>query len=277
MFKYVAFIDILGFKKKLNRLSQQDAERFIADFSSMLYREWRNCNYQNQENINGFIVSDSIIVHTINTDSSSLKLLLDFIVNIYKKAFVEKGILLRGAIAKGCYEQLSTYSFSNLQKGLIVGQAYINAYTLESSYKGSLIMFKEDVKEDILELTDYASSLCEVGYLNNDAIYSLKWADISYLLIDENLNKFIRLAIEANWLPHYYQTLYLFLTGVRDKRKEAQVFQKILINLGCYEESNWREIDLFIKNAFSNDVNANFQKMFLAFLRENLIKNEETR
>lgn len=35
--KYVAFLDILGFKNKLKQLPQNEAKGFIGDFSSTVY------------------------------------------------------------------------------------------------------------------------------------------------------------------------------------------------------------------------------------------------
>ena len=40
MKKYVAFLDILGFKNKMKKMSQTEAEDFIRDFSQLLYDEW---------------------------------------------------------------------------------------------------------------------------------------------------------------------------------------------------------------------------------------------
>ena len=35
--KYVAFLDILGFKEKLRNLSQDEAKKYIGDFSEIVY------------------------------------------------------------------------------------------------------------------------------------------------------------------------------------------------------------------------------------------------
>ena len=40
MEKYVAFLDVLGFKNKMKKMSQIEAEAFICDFSQLLYEEW---------------------------------------------------------------------------------------------------------------------------------------------------------------------------------------------------------------------------------------------
>ena len=42
MSKYVAFLDILGFKEKLKKLKQQDAKSFIGRFSTTAFEQWEN-------------------------------------------------------------------------------------------------------------------------------------------------------------------------------------------------------------------------------------------
>ena len=61
--KYVAFLDILGFKNKLAKLKQGEAEKYISDFSRTIYDIWEK---QNFNLINGYIVSDSVIIYTEN-------------------------------------------------------------------------------------------------------------------------------------------------------------------------------------------------------------------
>ena len=140
MKKYVAFLDILGFKNKMKKMSQTEAENFIRDFSQLLYDEWIKEDLDHDDLINGFIVSDSIIVHTKDTSSEALRRLLNYIINVCRLCFSHKGILLRCAISKGDYSHLRATGFNNLQKGLIVGAAYIEAYTLESASKTSAII-----------------------------------------------------------------------------------------------------------------------------------------
>lgn len=44
MNKYVAFLDILGFKNKLKQLGQATAKQYISAFSSTAYHEWKQIN-----------------------------------------------------------------------------------------------------------------------------------------------------------------------------------------------------------------------------------------
>lgn len=267
--KYIAYIDILGFKEKLINVSQSDAEEFIRNFSSMLYRQWESHSYQIDKHIRGLIVSDCIIIHTLSTSPKALDMLLQFLVDIYQKAFSENGILLRGAVTKGQFNQLEAYSFENLQKGLIIGQAYIDAYTLESKYKGCAILFKNNVLKDIFN--NFKDRYEIINIDENNSIYSLGWAKIDYLMEENNLSKFVKMACEAKWIPHYYHTMYLFLKNQKDETKEKQVFFNVYNCIkNCTEEDIPRNQDIFIKNAFSNDVDNEFQQMFLRFVREKI-------
>ncbi|MBR2876932.1 MAG: hypothetical protein IKC01_07330, partial [Clostridia bacterium] len=138
--KYVAFLDVLGFKKALQKYNQFEAEKFISSLSSLLYRIWDEKNAQESNNINGYIVSDSIIVYTNDDKPQALEELLDYLLEVSKRAFTELSILFRCGVAKGEFNHIRAHSFDNLQKGLIVGQAYVDAYLLEDTAKVSAII-----------------------------------------------------------------------------------------------------------------------------------------
>lgn len=58
MSKYVAFLDILGFKEKLKKLKQQDAKSFIGRFSTTAFEQWEDMSPTLVEGY--YIVSDSL-------------------------------------------------------------------------------------------------------------------------------------------------------------------------------------------------------------------------
>lgn len=269
--KYVAFIDILGFKEKIKTSKQHEAVDFIRGFSSMLYRQWEGCRVNDAPDLNGFIVSDSIILYTNNTNPTGLILMIDFLINIYKQAFIEKGILLRGAIAKGDFDKIPSYSFDNLQKGLIVGSAYIEAYTLESSKKGALLIMKNNVKQDLHEYLPLISTV-SIGKSEEtkDELYSLRWADLDFILQRENLIKFIEMAKNSDWKPHYYQTLYLFMTNENNTERKMKLFSDIVDYLNTKYDYNM--VDSFIEKSFVQEVDYHFKKMILSFIRNGILK-----
>ena len=82
MNKYVAFLDILGFKNKLGNITQHEAKQYITQFSSVIYRVFQGVN-----NINGYIVSDSVILYTDNTEGVSLIELMKVVEKICETEF----------------------------------------------------------------------------------------------------------------------------------------------------------------------------------------------
>ncbi len=265
--KYVAFLDILGFKEKLKLLNQEEAKKFISEFSSTAYIEWEKLS---KKNLEGYIVSDSFVIYTSNTSASALKELITMVSTICKKEFSKNGLLIRGGIAKGEFDNLQAKELSNLKKGLMVGQAYIDAYLLESKIKTAGITLSNTVCEDINN--SYGNINDIVTYSEKkENFYVLRYLSIDFLMDIENLRNYIELAKKSQWLPHYYNTLYLALHNENNEKKVNQLFLNIF-DLIAEEKNigNWRDVDLFIKNSFSNDVNSNYQTRFLKHLRSKL-------
>ena len=101
MSKYVAFLDILGFKEKLKKLKQQDAKSFIGRFSTTAFEQWENMS---PTLVEGYIVSDSFILYTRDTSTQAVSQLLTLVEKICQQEFIDNGILIRGAIAKGEFD-----------------------------------------------------------------------------------------------------------------------------------------------------------------------------
>ena len=133
--KYVAFLDILGFKKKIRGLQPEEAKDFIFNFSGTIFNIFRG-NFSNDK-IKGYIVSDSVILIKLTGE-------------ICKNEFIENSILMRGAIEKGEFDKVPAKELPALEKGLIVGEAYIKAYVGEGSVKVMGVILSEDVYKDIL-------------------------------------------------------------------------------------------------------------------------------
>lgn len=267
--KYVAFLDVLGFKQTLKNLNQNSAEQFISTLSSLLYRIWEEKNAQQSQHINGYIVSDSIIVYTNNDKPCALQELLEYILEVCKRAFIEQSILFRCGIAKGEFNYLKAHSFENLKKGLIVGQAYVDAYLLEDQAKVSAIVVDASVANDIKEHTSY--DIDELKGKGRSLCYTLKWATIDLLLDGQNMKNYIKLAQKSEWLPHYYNTLYLFLSKTKNEKKQFQVFENIIDIIANGDKGqNYRLINKFIENIFNDDVEHKFKQMFLKYLREKI-------
>lgn len=84
MGKYVAFLDILGFKSKLKQLGQSAAKQYISAFSSTAFQEWQRFQ---PKLVEGYIVSDSFIIYSKDTTKAALNEMLTIIDRICKKEF----------------------------------------------------------------------------------------------------------------------------------------------------------------------------------------------
>lgn len=265
--KYVAFLDILGFKNKLKNMTQYEAADFIGEFSTTAFRQWEN---ERISKLNGYIVSDSFIIYSNDVSVESLEELIKVVSNICRKEFSQNSILLRGAIAKGDFEKLEAKEISTLQKGLIVGQAYVDAYLLEGTVKSTGIVLSSDVYEDVKNIGGHSNNLF-TEKIDKTEHYVLRYLTLDFFLKKDNLNTFIKLATESKWLPHYYNTLYFALKRETNEKKVNQLFINILEIIGdnCPND-NWRNIDLFIKNSFNGDVINEFQTRLLKYIRQKL-------
>ena len=127
---YVAFLDVLGFKKLVmskNKKEKLKLEQYFGIVNSAI--EYLK-EIPSKRNIGSIIISDSVILsvpHGQDRQTNINKLRhLCVAVGIIQQHLALKNIWLRGAISSG-----DTYF--NSDKRQIVGPAYINAYLLEGS------------------------------------------------------------------------------------------------------------------------------------------------
>ena len=263
--KYVAFLDILGFKNIMKTLSQENAINYITDFSALVYSVFQ----KNYDNVKGHIVSDSVILYTNDSKDKSLISLIEIVNEICQMEFSVHGILIRGAIAKGEFDRIPAQGLSNLQKNLIVGQAYIEAYLLENTVKNIGISITREVYQD-LENVDFNADITEEK-IANEIHYIFRYITSDFLLKKDNLRQFVKLAQKSNWLPHYYNTIYFALKKEDNNKKVEQIFDNIQ-SLVCEDNpnENWRKLDLYIKNSFAVDVIDEYKTRFLRHIRTRL-------
>ena len=132
--------------------------------------------------------------------------------------------------------------------------------------KTSAIITTKAVQEDIEEYFPGEYTF-EKETTEKEPVFLIKWFTLDYLLNKDNLSRFCEKAIEANWIPLYYNTLYLCFSCERNVNIRDQIFYNICAYINERESSNYAVLDSFISNAFEKEVNANFQKMFSRFLR----------
>lgn len=265
--KYVAFLDILGFKDKLRNLKHTGAKDYIGKYSTCIYNVFMNTNLNHE--INGYIVSDSVILYSKDTDPNSLKTLIKMIKEICRSEFTKNGILIRGAIAKGEFDKIPATELPKLQKQLIVGQAYVDAYLLENSVKVIGINLSQEVYQDIIN-ANIPNDIFEEKN-GKDTNYLLRCINMDFLLCENNLFRFIKLAQKSKWLPHYYNTIHFALKNEKDSKKIEELLTTIesVVYDGKPSE-NWRQLDDYIQNVFSEGVIDGFKQRFLKHIRHHL-------
>lgn len=261
--KYVAFLDVLGFKGIL-KSSHPRAKNLLSVIFETGKAVWEKLNCSS---LKAFFVSDSIVISSDNVSKDALSAMLEVVNKICESAFKNNQILIRGAIAKGEYEQQSFHSNDlTLSQELMVGQAYTDAYLLESSIKTVGVVLSKDVYDDYFT---YELEYEVIPYDSKNEVYFLNYLNYSFLSNQKNLDCFISLAIESNWLPIYYNTVYFALE--KERKKEAWVFfNSIIERIGIVTE---KEMNLFIEHAFLEEVIEKFKRRFSSFLIDRVVFN----
>jgi len=272
--KIVAFVDTLGFKQKISSITHEEAKRVIQLFNSEIYRLWQRLNYNSDYLIHGQTFSDSLIIYTENDSDESLSKILVFLKELYKISITKCDLPLRGGISIGDFDRIPASNFDNLQKELVIGTAFIDAYFLESTnkIKGSKLVFRHYINKTIEnKFKDVFHSKELLKLENGEQLFELVWGDIEFLTHSnyDALNKFISLASNSKWLDHYYHTLETFLTKESQSSKH-QIFLKILTTLN--DKFKYTDTDNFIENFLKTDGIKNLKKSFLSFLREQIEK-----
>lgn len=270
--KIVAFVDTLGFKQKISTISHLEAKEVIKSFNSEIYQLWQRLNFDQDNSIHGQTFSDSLIIYTDDDSDISLGKILTFLTEIYRISITKCDLPLRGGISIGDFDRIPATNFDNLQKELVIGTAFIDAYFLESAnkIKGSKLAFRHNINLIIEKKYKDQFRTKELLKLDNgEQLYELIWGDIEFLTHSnyEALNKFIDLACKSKWLDHYFHTLETFLTKETQSNKH-QIFNKILLILK--EKHKYTDTDNFIEKFLSTDGIKNLKKSLLSFLREKI-------
>jgi len=269
--KYVAFIDTLGFKQRITTISHEQAVDVIRLFNQTIFDLWKQHQLDKDGSIRGRTFSDSIIVHSEGDSIEELQKILAFLIDLYRTSITICDLPLRGGIAIGSFDDLQAVEFDNLQKGLVVGTAFIDAYLLESSnkIKGSKLLFGQEIHLKISRsITGYETQNVKTTE-DGKNIYELKWGDLSFLTERnyEPLNKFIDLATKSKWLDHYFGTLETFLIK-EDSREKNEIYSRIIERLKV--NYKYTDVDNFIENYMKSESATYTKRSFLAYLREKI-------
>jgi hypothetical protein len=157
---YVAFLDVLGFKKLVmskNKKEKLKIEQYFGIVNSAI--EYLK-QIPSKRSIGSIVISDSIILsvpHGEDKKTNINKLRhLCVAIGIIQQHLALKNIWLRGAISSG-----DTYF--NPEKRQIVGPAYVNAYLLEGSVA---ISPRVVLDSKIIEELEFSSATEFIGSMN---------------------------------------------------------------------------------------------------------------
>ena len=95
---------------------------------------------------------------------------------------------------------------------------------------------------------------------------------MDFSLCENNLFHFIKLAQKSKWVPHYYNTIHFALKNEKDSKKIEESLTAIedVVCDGKPSE-NWRQLDEYIRNVFSEGVIDGFKQRFLKHICYHLI------
>ncbi len=221
--QYVAFLDVMGFK---NLVYGGDLKRLESYFDRI--KEVLNTLKTQKSKIQSFLISDSIILITPNTESDFENLIIA--IRRIQSSLLWKKILLRGAVSFG-------EVYYDKDNNLIVGKGFIKAYLLEQEANFPRVIIDPAIIKNFGETkTDFLGKFDSLQYYENferrlfysksnfakisdDAIFIdyankvIKETEINgnmkylYATIKENLYSDQKLFTKYIWLRDYFLEL----------------------------------------------------------------------
>ena len=251
--KYVAFLDILGFKEYVRKHNQDEIIDYLSSFSDVVNSEWNNLGEDVQKHINGLLVSDCIVLYSQGSSNDDLTEIINTIRNICCKGF-EKEILFRCGLAKGDFDINDGNNTNGLDEKKFGGKAYVKAYQLEGASKTSAIIMDIETKCDMINYGICGDeNIFEEECENVGKCYLIPWAACDFMT-EDRLKKYAKMAVEAEWLPVYYNTLWLLASR---KGEYARNNFKVIRDDYIADKSidGWKHVGMLFGNSFVHDVN----------------------
>lgn len=177
--RFVAFLDIMGFKDRVARNKHQDILMSLEIFQSNIARYI--ATHQDAD-IQMAMFSDSILLYSKDITLDSLRALADITSYVMMYALQQDiPIPLKGSIAAG----EMTY---NQTKQLYFGQALIDAYLLEESVKYYGVVLHHSAEKYVVEYGESKYFQDKQIPLKSGRIahYELNWYDTLAMLDDDN-------------------------------------------------------------------------------------------
>lgn len=164
--RFVAFLDIMGFKDRVARNSHTAVLRQLESFQNIIAGYVAEVK---ASNIRVALFSDSVMLFSNDTREESLEAIAAVISRIMLSALQQDvPIPLKGAIAKGEVT-------CNEAKQLYFGQALIDAYSLEESVKYYGVLVHHTAEADARKIRKYfrkADAYLRCGRVSH---YELNW------------------------------------------------------------------------------------------------------
>lgn len=176
--RFVAFLDIMGFKDRVARNEHDEILKELELFQSNISQY---VSYHRDANVQLALFSDSILIYSQDDSSDSLHALADITNHIMMYAIQqEKPIPLKGAIAAGRMT-------CNQIKQLYFGQALIDAFLLEENVKYYGVLVHHSA-EKYLQLNDFPEFRDVKAPLKGGEIshYELNWYNTAIKPGEEN-------------------------------------------------------------------------------------------
>lgn len=261
--KYVAFLDILGFKDWMSKNDIYDADKYLRGYSETFNEVWDG---EDSSGMNCFMVSDCAVIHTDDIDKGKLKKLIDIVVKVSQSLFLKADVLVRGAICKGDFEMIAHgEECENLKIQIFTGKAYIDAYTLEEKTKVAGIIVSPEVKNDI----DRNVNGCKTVTVKNGEL--IRIFTVEYLLGNDVFKQFLDRAIQSKWIAHYHNTLY---AALYHNSRDKSIFDKVIdyIEAAPDRGNGTKE---FLTKAFEEDVDENYKVQLVTYLREKILDGKK--
>lgn len=217
--RFVAFIDVLGFKELVKSGDLENLETYFERITEVLDKLRIK-----KEKVESFLISDSIIL-IAPPGTTGLRELLEAIRTI-QSSLLWKKILLRGAVSYGPI-------YYNPERNIVVGMGFIKAYLLEQEAKHPRIIIdpaiiklgfndKADFLKQMNRATEYnferrlVYSASQFAKISDDGIFidyankAIKQLEVTgnlertFEMIRENLYSDQRLYGKYIWLRDYF-------------------------------------------------------------------------
>lgn len=195
--RFVAFLDIMGFKDRVARTNHSklltQLTKFNKDITSYIGK------YQNTE-IQLAQFSDSIVLFSNDATQKSLRTLAEVTCGIMRTA-IKQQIPIKGAIAQG-------QTTCDIPKQLFFGQALIDAYLLEESIHYYGVLAHHTAESSIIKLGSD-------GFIFKDIKAPLKSGNISHYELSWYVDEALRNE-ESNGIEEITEALNVLRQTVSD-------------------------------------------------------------